>query len=153
MNPHPESEARMVDVTSKEISTREATAAATVRMSDSTRSLVHERRLDKGDALEVARVAAILAAKKTSELVPLCHPIAIGSIEVSFSDASDGIEISATVRTNERTGVEMEAMTAAAVAALTIYDMVKGTERGVVIDAVRLIRKAGGRSGEWTRPT
>ncbi len=153
MNPHPESEARMVDVTSKEITTREATAAATVRMSDSTRSLVHERRLDKGDALEVARVAAILAAKKTSELVPLCHPIAIGSIEVSFSDASDGIEISATVRTNERTGVEMEAMTAAAVAALTIYDMVKGTERGVVIDAVRLIRKAGGRSGEWTRPT
>ena len=153
MNPHPESEARMVDVTSKEITTREATAAATVRMSDSTRSLVHERRLDKGDALEVARVAAILAAKKTSELVPLCHPIAIGSIEVSFSDASDGIEISATVRTNERTGVEMEAMTAAAVAALTIYDMVKGTERGVVINAVRLIRKAGGRSGEWTRPT
>ena len=153
MNPHPESEARMVDVTSKEISTREATAAATVRMSDSTRSLVHERRLDKGDALEVARVAGILAAKKTSELVPLCHPIAIGSIEVSFSDASDGIEISATVRTNERTGVEMEAMTAAAVAALTIYDMVKGTERGVVIDAVRLIRIAGGRSGEWTRPT
>ena len=153
MNPHPESEARMVDVTSKEITTREATAAATVRMSDSTRSLVHERRLDKGDALEVARVAGILAAKKTSELVPLCHPIAIGSIEVSFSDASDGIEISATVRTNERTGVEMEAMTAAAIAALTIYDMVKGTERGVVIDAVRLIRKAGGRSGEWTRPT
>ena len=142
----------MVDVTSKEITTREATAAATVRMSDSTRSLVRERRLDKGDALEVARVAAIMAAKKTSELVPLCHPIAIGSVEVSFSDASDGIEISATVRTNERTGVEMEAMTAAAVAALTIYDMVKGTERGVVIDAVRLLRKAGGRSGEWTRP-
>ena len=149
---HPEAEARMVDVTGKEVTAREAIAAGTVRMSDATRDLVRTKRLDKGDALEVARIAGIMAAKRTSELVPLCHPIAVGAIDLEFADAPGGLEIYATVRTNERTGVEMEAMTAVAVAALTVYDMVKGTERGVVIDEVRLLRKSGGRSGTWERP-
>ena len=142
----------MVDVTAKDVTAREAVAAGTVRMTDATRALVREKRLDKGDALEVARIAGIMAAKRTSELVPLCHPIAIGAVDLEFADAPDGIEVYATVRTNERTGVEMEAMTAVAVAALTIYDMVKGTERGVVIDGVRLLRKSGGRSGLWESP-
>lgn len=149
---HPETEARMVDVTGKDVSRREAVAAGLVRMSEETRSLVTGRRLAKGDALEVARIAGIMAAKRTSDLIPLCHPIGIGSVEVSFEASADGIDISARVITSERTGVEMEALTAVSVAALTIYDMVKGTERGVSIDSVRLISKSGGRSGYWTRP-
>jgi cyclic pyranopterin monophosphate synthase len=148
---HPEADARMVDVTAKRVTEREAVAEGIVRMSPGTLTLVLERRLDKGDALEVARIAGIMAAKRTSELIPLCHPIGIGAVEVSFAPAPDAIVISALVRTSERTGVEMEALTAVSVAALTIYDMVKGTERGVEIDAVRLVRKSGGRSGEWVR--
>jgi cyclic pyranopterin phosphate synthase len=92
-----------------------------------------------------------MAAKKTSELIPLCHPIGLGAIEVSLDEADDGIDISARVRTAERTGVEMEAMTAVAVAALTVYDMVKGTERGVEVTGLRLVSKSGGRSGTWSR--
>jgi cyclic pyranopterin monophosphate synthase len=149
---HPEAEARMVDVTPKEVTPREAVAACLVRMSATTRDLVVNRKLSKGDALEVARVAGIMGAKKTSELIPLCHPLMLGAIEVAFEAVDEGIEVTATARTAERTGVEMEAMTAAAVAALTIYDMVKGTERGVEITDVRLLRKSGGRSGDWTRP-
>ncbi|MFN2488410.1 MAG: cyclic pyranopterin monophosphate synthase MoaC [Actinomycetota bacterium] len=148
---HPEAEARMVDVTAKEISTREAVARGVVKMSAETRALVRAGRLDKGDALEVARIAAIMAAKKTSELIPLCHPISIGAVEVDFEDDGIGIGITARVRTAERTGVEMEAMTAVAVAALTIYDMVKGTERGVELTSIKLLRKSGGRSGQWRR--
>ena len=148
---HPETEARMVDVTAKDVTQREAIAAGLVRMTPPTAELVFERRLDKGDALEVARIAGIMAAKKTSELVPLCHPIALGAIEVGFERASEGVEIQAVVRTAERTGVEMEALTAVSVAALTIYDMVKGTERAVEITDVRLLKKSGGRSGVWTR--
>jgi cyclic pyranopterin monophosphate synthase len=102
--------------------------------------------------LEVARVAGIMAAKRTSELIPLCHPIGIGAVEIELEAVDDGIEVQATVRTSERTGVEMEALTAVSVAALTVYDMVKGVERGVVIDGLRLLRKTGGRSGEWTAP-
>jgi cyclic pyranopterin monophosphate synthase len=150
---HPEAQARMVDVTSKEVTAREAAAACLVRMSTTTRDLVVDRKLSKGDALEVARVAGIMGAKKTSELIPLCHPLMLGAIEVAFEEVDEGIEVTATARTAERTGVEMEAMTAAAVAALTIYDMVKGTERGVAITDVRLLRKSGGRSGDWTRPS
>lgn len=148
---HPETEAKMIDVTPKAVTAREAVARGLVRMSSETRALVRERRLDKGDALEVARIAAIMAAKRTSELIPLCHPIGISAVEVAFEDTSDGVAIEVLVRTAERTGVEMEAMTAVAAAALTIYDMVKGTERGVEIDGVKLLRKAGGRSGEWVR--
>jgi cyclic pyranopterin phosphate synthase len=140
----------MVDVTSKDVTQRDATAMCLVSMSAATRDAVIERKLEKGDALEVARVAGIMAAKKTSELIPLCHPIMLGAVEVSFEATDEGIEVTASARTAERTGVEMEAMTAACVAALTIYDMVKGIERGARITDVRLMRKSGGRSGEWT---
>jgi cyclic pyranopterin phosphate synthase len=141
----------MVDVSSKEITDREALAAGSVVMSSSTADLVFERRLNKGDALEVARIAGIMAAKKTSELIPLCHPLAIAAVEVSFERSERGVEVTALVRTSERTGVEMEALSAVSVAALTIYDMVKGTERGVAITDLRLLRKSGGRSGLWER--
>lgn len=151
MTEHPEASARMVDVTAKEVTAREAVASGLVAMSAATRDLVMSRALDKGDALEVARIAGIMAAKKTSELIPLCHPISIGAIELALEERDEGIGIVATVRTNERTGVEMEAMTAVSVAALTIYDMVKGTARGVEIKDVRLLKKSGGRSGTWTR--
>ena len=149
---HPESEARMVDVTAKDVTKREATASCVVVMSHETRSVVSEGRLEKGNALEVARIAGIMAAKKTSEMIPLCHPIAIGGVEVSLEVVDRGIEVRATVRTAERTGVEMEALVAATTAALTVYDMVKGIERGVEITDVRLEAKSGGRSGEWVRP-
>ena len=141
----------MVDVTAKESTTREATATCLVRMSATTRDLVTHRELPKGDALEVARIAGIMGAKRTSDLIPLCHPIAIGAVTIDLEPVDQGIEITALVRTRERTGVEMEALTAATIAALTVYDMVKGTERGVEIDEVRLLKKSGGRSGEWTR--
>jgi cyclic pyranopterin phosphate synthase len=141
----------MVDVSSKEVTDREALAAGSVVMSSSTADLVFERRLTKGDALEVARIAGIMAAKKTSELIPLCHPLAIAAVLVSFDRSERGVEITALVRTSERTGVEMEALSAVSVAALTIYDMVKGTERGVAITDLRLLRKSGGRSGLWER--
>jgi cyclic pyranopterin phosphate synthase len=150
---HPEAQARMVDVTAKSVTAREALASCLVVMSEQTRGLVQERRLDKGDALEVARIAGIMAAKKTAELVPLCHPISLGAVEVFFEADDHGIVVFARVRTAERTGVEMEAMTAVSVAALTIYDMVKGTERGVEITALRLLEKSGGRSGLWTAPS
>lgn len=150
-DPHPETEAQMVDVTAKNVTVREAVASCRVLMSRDTKLLVLRRSLDKGDALEVARVAGIMAAKKTSELIPLCHPIGLGAIEMAFEEAEDGIDISARVRTAERTGVEMEAMTAVAIAALTVYDMVKGVERGVEISRLCLERKSGGRSGEWRR--
>jgi cyclic pyranopterin phosphate synthase len=141
----------MVDVSSKEVTDREALAAGSVVMSSSTADLVFERRLNKGDALEVARIAGIMAAKKTSELIPLCHPLAIAAVEMSFERSERGVEVTALVRTSERTGVEMEALSAVSVAALTIYDMVKGTERGVAITDLRLLRKSGGRSGLWER--
>jgi cyclic pyranopterin monophosphate synthase len=149
---HPEAEARMVDVTSKEVTPRRAVASCTVVMSETTRDLVAERKLEKGDALEVARIAGIMAAKRTSELIPLCHPIGLGSVEVALAPVDRGIEIVATVKTAERTGVEMEALTAAAVAGLTVYDMVKGVERGVEVTEVRLLEKTGGKSGAWHRP-
>ena len=146
---HPESEARMVDVTGKEVTTRTAEAAGRVLMSEATKRTVMERALPKGDALEVARIAGIMGAKKTAELIPLCHPIAIGGVDVRFEAAEGGIDIFATVRTNDRTGVEMEALTAVTAAALTIYDMVKGIERGASVTDVRLVSKSGGRSGTW----
>ena len=148
---HAETEARMVDVSGKDVTAREAVAGGLVCMSEATRRLVMDRRLDKGDALAVARVAGIMAAKRTADLIPLCHPLSISAIEVGFSEADAGIEVWATVRTTERTGVEMEAMTAVSVAALTVYDMVKGTERGVEVTDIRLLKKSGGRSGEWSR--
>ncbi len=141
----------MVDVSEKDVSVREAVASGLVAMAASTRELVSSRNLDKGDALEVARIAGIMAAKKTSELIPLCHPIRIDAVDIVFEEREEGIGIVATVRTSEKTGVEMEAMSAVSVAALTIYDMVKGTERGVEIRDVKLLKKSGGRSGTWTK--
>jgi cyclic pyranopterin monophosphate synthase len=147
---HPETRAQMVDVTSKEVTEREALAECSVLMSESTLAAVTEGSLEKGDALEVARVAGIMGAKKTSELIPLCHPIALGAVDVTFEALGGRIRILARAKTAERTGVEMEAMTAVAISALTIYDMVKGTERGVQITDIRLLRKSGGRSGDWS---
>ena len=146
---HPELKARMVDVTAKDVTERVAVASGLVRMSSGLRDRVVARELPKGDALEVARIAAIMGAKKTAELIPLCHPIGIGAIEVELVPVESGIEVTVTVKTNERTGVEMEALTAVTTAALTIYDMVKGTERDVSIEEVRLLKKSGGRSGDW----
>ncbi len=152
MAEHPEARARMVDVSQKDVTVREAVASGLVAMSPGTRELVSSRALDKGDALEVARIAGIMGAKKTSELIPLCHPIAIEAVELVFEEREEGLGIVATVRTSDKTGVEMEALSAVSVAALTIYDMVKGTERGVAIKDVQLLKKSGGRSGTWTRP-
>jgi cyclic pyranopterin phosphate synthase len=147
---HPETRAQMVDVTSKEVTERQALAECSVRMSESTLAAIMEGSLKKGDAFEVARIAGIMGAKKTSELIPLCHPIALGAVDVTFEALDGKIRICARAKTAERTGVEMEAMTAVAISALTIYDMVKGTERGVHITDIRLLSKSGGRSGEWS---
>jgi cyclic pyranopterin phosphate synthase len=143
----------MVDVTSKDVTLREAVAAGTVRMSQGTRDLIVDRAIPKGDVLEVARVAGIMAAKRTGDLIPLCHPIGLGAVDVRLAPTDEGIVIEASVRTAERTGVEMEALTAVSVAALTVYDMVKGVQRDVTISDVRLLRKSGGRSGDYEAPS
>jgi cyclic pyranopterin monophosphate synthase len=148
---HPEARARMVDVTGKSVTERVAVAEATVVMSTSTRDRVTQRDLKKGDALEVARVAGIMAAKRTADLIPLCHPIPIDSVDLDLVPVDVGISITATVKTAGRTGVEMEALTAVTVAALTVYDMIKATERGAEIANMRLLRKTGGKSGDWRR--
>jgi len=141
--------AHMVDVGGKDVSAREAVAEGLVLMSDETADLLFGGELPKGDAISTARVAGIMGAKRTSDLIPLCHPLMLSSITVDIERIEGGARIEATARTTERTGVEMEAMTAVATAALTIYDMVKGVERGVQIGSVRLLKKSGGRSGEW----
>ena len=146
---HPETKARMVDVTAKPVTDRRASASGLVRMSTATRDLIIAGDAPKGDVLGTARVAAIMAAKRTSDLIPLCHPLAIGAVDIDLTPVDEGISISATVRTSDRTGVEMEALTAVAVGALTIYDMVKGVERGARIDAIKLDAKSGGKSGDW----
>lgn len=146
-------DARMVDVGAKEVSQRSATARATVRMSQGTAALLASGSLPKGDALAVARVAGIMAAKRTPELIPLCHPIALSGVDVDVSVDPDGglAVIQATCRAADRTGVEMEALTAASVAALSIYDMVKSAERGAVIERIELVEKTGGVRGDWHR--
>jgi cyclic pyranopterin phosphate synthase len=143
--------ARMVDVGDKPATTRIATAAGQVRMTPGTLALVAEGRAAKGDVLATARIAGIMAAKRTSDLIPLCHPLAISKVTVDLTaDPSlPGITVQATVRTTGQTGVEMEALTAVTVACLTIYDMLKAAEKGMVIDAVRLLHKEGGKSGTW----
>ncbi|HEX9161713.1 MAG TPA: cyclic pyranopterin monophosphate synthase MoaC [Thermoanaerobaculia bacterium] len=144
----------MVDVDSKQPTRREAVAAATVRMSTKTLQKLIERALPKGDVLTTAKVAGVLGAKQTSALIPLTHPLALTSIDVTFDiDAASGtIEIRSIVRCEGKTGVEIEAMTACAIAALTIYDMCKSAEKGIVIENVQLMRKSGGKSGTWERP-
>ncbi len=141
----------MVDVGAKAETEREAVAAARVRMKPETLRLLRQGNLPKGDVLGAARVAGIMAAKRTSELIPMCHPLMLThvSLEFAFDDAASAVEIRATTRCKGQTGVEMEALTAASVAALTIYDMAKAVERGMVIDNVRLLEKRGGKSGHW----
>ncbi len=143
--------ARMVDVGAKADTRREGTAEAVVVMAEATRAALFGGGLPKGDAIAVARVAAIMGAKRTAELVPLCHPLAISSVDVQIEEIAAGARLVVTVSTTGPTGVEMEAMTGAAIGAITLYDMVKGIERGVEIGPVRLLAKSGGRSGDWRR--
>ncbi|HEX2647676.1 MAG TPA: cyclic pyranopterin monophosphate synthase MoaC [Candidatus Dormibacteraeota bacterium] len=142
--------ARMVDVAEKVTTMREATAECVVRMADETIRAVREGTA-KGDALQVARVAGIMAAKRTPDLIPLCHPLPISSVNVDFEPVRGGVRVVAKVRVTAQTGVEMEALTAAAVAGLTLIDMTKSVERGVYLESVRLLEKSGGRSGTWKR--
>jgi len=144
-------EVRMVEVGDKPVTDREAVAQGSVVMSAELADRFFSGDLPKGDAAAVARVAGIMAAKKTAELIPLCHPIPLTGVDLTLERSGRGIRVVASVRTTGRTGVEMEAMAAVAVAALTIYDMVKGVERGVTIESVKLMMKTGGRSGTWER--
>lgn len=142
-------EARQVDVSGKEVTLREARAEAFVRMAAATLAQLRQAGLPKGDALAVARIAGIQAAKRTPELIPLCHALALDGAEVRLTLEEDGVRIETCCRVQGRTGVEMEALTAASVAALALYDMCKSQEKGMVIERVRLLSKSGGRSGDW----
>jgi cyclic pyranopterin monophosphate synthase len=142
----------MVDISSKSVTSRTARAEALVRMSAAARSALQAVALPKGDALVAAQVAGIMAAKRTSELIPLAHSLPLSGVDVRFEWRDDGLlRVETEARTAARTGVEMEAMLAAAIAALTIYDMAKALDKGIVIEAVRLLRKSGGKSGTWVR--
>ncbi|MCU4748499.1 MULTISPECIES: cyclic pyranopterin monophosphate synthase MoaC [Streptomyces] len=143
--------ARMVDVSAKDITARTARAVGRVRVAPAVVELLRGAGVPKGDALAVARVAGIMGAKRTPELIPLCHPLALSGVELELTVADDAVEIAATVRTTDRTGVEMEALTAVSVAALTVVDMVKAVDPGAVIDGVRVEEKTGGKSGRWSR--
>ena len=142
--------ARMVDVSGKSRTVRSATAAGTVHTTDEVIGLIASGGLPKGDALATARVAGILAAKRTSELIPLCHQLALSGVDIDFEIGSGRIELRALVRTTDRTGVEMEALTAVSVAALTVYDMIKALDPAARIDDIRVLRKEGGKTGVWT---
>ena len=146
-------EARMVDISAKAASERIARAAARVRMQPKTLDAIFAGGLPKGDVLAVARVAGIQGAKRTAELIPLCHPLALTKVTVDFArDADDALTISTECKVTGQTGVEMEALTAASVAALTVYDMCKSADRSMSIESIRLIHKSGGKSGDWDRP-
>ena len=144
--------AHMVDVSAKAITERTAVAEGTVTMQPATLDLIRSGTATKGDVIATARIAGIMAAKKTHELIPLCHPIMLSKvkIEIEFEDTLPGLRIRATTKVAERTGVEMEALTAVSVACLTIYDMAKAVDRGMTVGGIRLIEKTGGRSGDWT---
>ncbi|SHE79408.1 cyclic pyranopterin monophosphate synthase MoaC [Streptoalloteichus hindustanus] len=144
--------ARMVDVTGKAPTARTAVATGVLRTTTEVVELLRRDGLPKGDALATARIAGIMAAKRTPDLVPLCHPIALSGVAVELVAADAEVRITATVRTTDRTGVEMEALTAVAVAGLTLHDMVKAVDPAAVLDAVRVERKDGGKAGTWTRP-
>ncbi|HZB45940.1 MAG TPA: cyclic pyranopterin monophosphate synthase MoaC [Pyrinomonadaceae bacterium] len=146
-----EGRAAMVDVGAKQTSARRAVASARVLMSKETVEAVRAHRTPKGDPLEVARLAGIMAAKRTAELIPLCHPLALTHVEVRAELADDGVRLEAEAATTAQTGVEMEALTAAAVAALTVYDMCKAIDKGMTINDLRLEEKTGGKSGDWKR--
>ena len=144
--------ARMVDVSAKEITARTARATGRVLVSPRVVELLRGEGVPKGDALAVARIAGIMGAKRTPDLIPLCHPLALSGVGVDLTVADDAVEIAATVRTADRTGVEMEALTAVTVAALTVVDMVKAVDKAAVITEVRVESKTGGKSGDWSRP-
>jgi cyclic pyranopterin monophosphate synthase len=144
--------AHMVDVTGKDVTERSATAQSRVTLSSEVVTALRDGAVPKGDALSVARIAAIQATKRTPDLIPLCHPIAVHGVDVDLVLDDTGVTITATVRTADRTGVEMEALTAAAVGGLALIDMVKGMDRMAAIEHVALLEKTGGRSGTWTRP-
>jgi cyclic pyranopterin phosphate synthase len=143
--------ARMVDVSAKPATAREALAAGLVRMSPETRALALGGQAKKGDVIAAAEIAGVMAAKKTAELIPLCHPLALSKAEVRVEPADEGLAVTARVAATGPTGVEMEALTAVSVACLTLYDMLKAAERGMTIEAVRLVEKTGGASGDWRR--
>ena len=142
---------KMVDVGGKERTERVAVATARLRMQPATVARIREGKVEKGDVLAAARLAGVMATKRTPDLIPLCHPIALTGVTVEVSLDDRGAAVRAEVKTLDRTGVEMEALTAAATAALTIYDMVKSVDRGMVIESIQLERKAGGRTGTWDR--
>ena len=144
-------QSRMVDVSDKAITKREATARGIVRMHPKTFEMIVQKDMYKGDVLEVARIAGIMGAKQTSGLIPMCHPLNITGVEISYAllQEAHAIEIEATVRITGKTGVEMEALTAVSVAALTIYDMCKAVDRGMAISEIRLVKKSGGKSGDF----
>src|SRR4051812_25008247 len=142
----------MVDESGKDVTAPTATATGRVLVAPRVVELLRGEGVPKGDALAVARIAGIMGAKQTPALVPLCHPLSISGVSVDLAVADDAVEISATVRTSDRTGVEMEALTAVSVAALTVVDMVKAVDKGAVITDVRVETKTGGKSGDWSRP-
>jgi cyclic pyranopterin monophosphate synthase len=142
---------RMVDVSAKAVTAREAVARGHITMSREALRLIRTGRIAKGDPLQTARLAGIMAAKRTSELIPLCHPLALTHVDVILTPAVDGYDIEALARTTAQTGVEMEALTAVSVAALTVYDMVKAVDKTMEIGHIRLMEKHGGRSGDWRR--
>ncbi|MEU8957583.1 cyclic pyranopterin monophosphate synthase MoaC [Streptomyces sp. NPDC048518] len=143
--------ARMVDVSAKDVTARTARASGRVRVSPRVIELLRGEGVPKGDALATARIAGIMGAKRTPDLIPLCHPLAVSGVKLDLFVADDAVEILATVKTTDRTGVEMEALTAVSVAALTVVDMVKAVDKGAVITDVRVEEKTGGKSGHWTR--
>ena len=143
--------ARMVDISAKPSTTREAVTKASVIMQPDTMNLIVDKKISKGDVFAVARIAGIMAAKKCSELIPLCHPIPLTSIEINFSTHENRVDIEARVRSSSQTGVEMEALTAVSTTALTIYDMCKAVDRGMVITDIMVYEKKGGKSGHWLR--
>jgi cyclic pyranopterin phosphate synthase len=140
----------MVDVTAKDVTKRTAVAAGTLHTRPDVVAMITSGGLPKGDALATARVAGIMAAKRTSELIPLCHQLALTGVDIDFGVAEARVDITATVRSTDRTGVEMEALTAVSVAALTLYDMIKAVDRSARIDDVRVLHKEGGKTGTWT---
>ena len=144
--------ANMVDVSAKAVTTREAVAEGFVRMSPATLALALSGDAKKGDVRATAEIAGIMAAKKTADLIPLCHPLALTKVEVRVEPGEGGLAVTARVRTSGQTGVEMEALTAVSVACLTVYDMLKAAEKGMTIEGVRLLAKSGGKSGDWVRP-
>ena len=144
-------EARMVDVSAKDVTVRTATAAGRVLLSAACVAALRDGTVPKGDALAVSRIAGIQGAKRTPDLIPLCHPLSISGVDVGVEVVDEGVEITATVKTADRTGVEMEALTAVSVAALTMIDMIKAVDKLAVITDLRVIAKSGGRSGDWRR--